>query len=127
MSHLSLKRHRIRHGRYEGLLTTRARLKAPPVVEMRFLDGSVTDVPLSPIEGKPQSWDVRVTIPPHSVNDGVLTYHLCDSDDGEILDSFAIVCGEPLEDDLRAEIHMLRAELDMLKRSFRKHVLESHK
>jgi hypothetical protein len=30
-----------------------------------------------------------------------------------------------MEDDLRAEVDLLRAELDMLKRAFRRHCLET--
>ena len=36
-----------------------------------------------------------------------------------------IVTGVAMEDDVRAEIDLLRAELDMLKRAFRRHCLET--
>jgi hypothetical protein len=39
--------------------------------------------------------------------------------------AFAIVTGEPLDDDIRAELDLLRAELEMLKRAFRRHCLET--
>ena len=56
---------------------------------------------------------------------GVQTFVLAERDGGRVLGSFALVAGEPLAEDLRAEIALLRAELDMLKRAFRRHCLES--
>ncbi len=47
-----------------------------------------------------------------------------DTQTDETLDSFAIVAGEPLDDALHAEVILLRAELDMRKRAFRRHCLE---
>ena len=44
---------------------------------------------------------------------------------GERLASFTVVTGEPLEDDIRGELDLLRAELDMLKKAFRRHCLET--
>ena len=44
---------------------------------------------------------------------------------GEVLASFTLVAGVPLEEDLRAEISLLRAELDLLKKAFRRHVTET--
>ena len=43
----------------------------------------------------------------------------------EVLGSFTLIAGEALGDDLRAEVSLLRAELDMLKRAFRRHCLET--
>ena len=36
-----------------------------------------------------------------------------------------LMAGEVLGDDLRVEVDLLRAELDMLKRAFRRHCLET--
>jgi hypothetical protein len=44
---------------------------------------------------------------------------------GETLAHFTIITGVPMEDDLRAEVDLLRAELDMLKRAFRRHCVET--
>jgi hypothetical protein len=35
-----------------------------------------------------------------------------------------LVAGEPLDGDFRAELSLLRAELDVLKRAFQRHVRE---
>jgi hypothetical protein len=44
---------------------------------------------------------------------------------GMVLDQFTVIVGVPLEEDLRAEISLLRAELDLLKRSFQRHCTET--
>ncbi len=53
------------------------------------------------------------------------TFLITETASGVRLGSFAIVTGEPLEDDIRAELDLLRAELDMLKKAFRRHCLET--
>ena len=42
-----------------------------------------------------------------------------------ILGDFTLMAGDAVADDLRAEVELLRAELDMLKRAFRRHCLET--
>jgi hypothetical protein len=69
-------------------------------------------------------WLVRVPIPAELINDGVQTVLIQDHT-GTTLDHFAILAGQVLAQDLRAEIALLRAELDMLKQSFRQHCNES--
>ena len=44
---------------------------------------------------------------------------------GDTLDSISIITGEVLSDDIRAEMNLLRAELDMLKKAFRRHCIET--
>jgi hypothetical protein len=42
-----------------------------------------------------------------------------------LLGSFSIVAGDALAEDIRAELSLLRAELDMLKKAFRRHCVET--
>ena len=125
MSDLKLTRRRIRGGFYEGLLTTGARLRETPRVELHLPDTSLGDVAITASGKGGKAWDIVATIPAVSINEGIQTYILCDGATGETLDSFAVVTGEPLQEDLRSEIALIRAELDMLKRAFRRHVVES--
>ncbi|MDT0681390.1 hypothetical protein RM543_01740 [Roseicyclus sp. F158] len=75
--------------------------------------------------GRPGTWEARLAIPAELLSDGVRTIVVRDEETGDMLASFAIVAGAPLDEDLRAEIDLLRAELDMLKGAFRRHCLES--
>ena len=68
---------------------------------------------------------LRVPIPAELLSDGVQTFLIRDTDSGETLESFSILAGEALADDIRAEVELLREELDMLKRAFRRHCLET--
>ncbi|MEO0904591.1 MAG: hypothetical protein AAFX89_07445, partial [Pseudomonadota bacterium] len=65
-------------------------------------------------------WRVRVTLPEGMISDGVQTCVISDAS-GVTIGSFAIICGAPLADDLRAEISLLRSELEVLQKAFRKH------
>ena len=68
---------------------------------------------------------LRVPVPKSAISDGVKTFLVIDSKAGEKIGSFALIAGEALGDDIRAEVDLLRAELDMLKRAFRRHCLDT--
>jgi hypothetical protein len=125
MSDFILTRQRIRSGRYEGILTSRGRVKDEPELEMQFLGTSAGNVEVTPDEKTKRTWNIKAQIPLFSINEGVQTYVIRDAASEETLDSFAIVCGEPLQEDLRTEMALLRAELEMLKKSFWKHVVKT--
>lgn len=66
-------------------------------------------------------WSVRVAVPPALLTDGVQTLLLVeDSTPRHPLASLSLVCGHVLESDLRAELGLMRAELDLLKRELRR-------
>ena len=68
---------------------------------------------------------MALPIPAALLNDGVQNFVIRDARADRRLNYFTIITGSPAEDDLRAEIELLRAELDMLKRAFRRHCVES--
>lgn len=70
-------------------------------------------------------WLLQATIPANRLADGIQTFLLRDSRSGETLAHFSIIAGATAEADLRAEVDLLRAELDMLKKAFRRHCAES--
>ena len=112
---------RIAGGVWEGLLTADTG-EAPGVVVLH--DGRpVEGVSVQPVPGKPGQFAVRVPIPLSALNEGVQTFLLQLGD--EILTSFTLVAGQALDGDIRAELNLLRAELDLLKRSFRRHCAET--
>jgi hypothetical protein len=76
-------------------------------------------------DDKPGNWRVSVPIAAGSIADGIQVYLIADAASGEKLAAFSIAAGDVLQDDLRAEVELLRAELDMLKRAFRRHCVET--
>ena len=64
-------------------------------------------------------WHVALPVPAEILNEGLQTIVLRLAD-GTTLGSLAILSGEALAEDLRAEIGLLRAELDILKTAFRR-------
>ena len=64
--------------------------------------------------------ELAVRVPAEILGDGVTTVLVTDAASGARLGSFAILAGEAVEGDLRAELDLMRAELDMLKKAFRR-------
>lgn len=119
MSRYSLTRTRFHAGRWEGVLTGP---EEPPALAVTLRDRRLEGPALEP-QG-PGQWTLRIDIPADCLSEGVQTFLIREAGSGEKLDSFAILAGAPLDDDIRAEIDLLRAELDLLKRAFRRHVAE---
>lgn len=114
---------RIQAGIWEGVVeTSDPTSDSLPNIAVFHLDRPVRSVSVTP-DGAGR-WHLRIAIPPDILSDGAQVLMIRDTQTDETLDSFAIVAGEPLDDALHAEVILLRAELDMLKRAFRRHCLE---
>ncbi|GAB4386989.1 hypothetical protein [Albidovulum sp.] len=115
----------IRAGVWQGVFDSGPR-GAPPDVEVlhqeRRLDGVEVEA-----TAEAGIWKISVPIPAELLSDGVQTFLVCDAVTGDRLDAFTIIAGVPPEDDLRAEIGLLRAELDLLKTAFRRHCAQTAK
>ena len=122
MTEATLTKTRIRSGIWEGILSGPA---TPPALEVTLLGQKLVGVQVQPLPGKPGDWTVKVPIPAELLDEGVQTFLIRDSGRSETLAHFSIITGVAMEDDIRAEIGLLRAELDMLKRAFRRHCLET--
>ncbi len=122
MAEPTLTRTRIRAGLWEGVLS---HAPVEPAVEALWQETPLAGVAVTAIPGRAGEWAVTIPIPASALNDGVQTILIRDRISGEKLGHFTLVAGVPLEDDLRAEIDLLRAELDMLKRAFRRHCVET--
>jgi hypothetical protein len=121
MDGVKLTKTRIREGIWEGVLSGTDR----PTLDVRHLEAEVPGVAVTAISDRAGEWAVRVPIPPQVLNEGVQTFLIRDRDNGETLAHFTIITGVAMEDDLRAEVDLLRSELDMLKRAFRRHCVET--
>ncbi len=121
MSDMQLTKTRIRAGVWEGVLTGST---AEPALEVLHLEKPLTGVTVAPMAGA-EGWAVRVPIPAELLSEGVQTFLIRSTGSGTTLAHFSIITGVAMEDDLRAEVDLIRAELDMLKRAFRRHCLET--
>lgn len=120
-----LNKKQIIGGKYIGLMRARAKGNPTPQMEMIHLGNVVGSVQVEAVGQDGDNWQVSAEIPKQFLTDGVQTFILVLAGESEILDQFTIITGEPLEEDLRAEIELLRGELDMLKRAFRRHCIET--
>jgi hypothetical protein len=121
MTEIKLTKTRIRAGVWEGVLTG----PAEPAIEVLHLEHLVPGHSLTAIPDRPGEWLVRVPVPAELLTEGVQTFLIRNKASGETLEHFTIITGVAMEDDMRAEVELLRAELDMLKRAFRRHCLET--
>ncbi len=96
----------------------------PPNIDVSHL-GKQVEFELTPSEDIVENWVLKIPVRANLLSDGVQVFLICEAETGEKLESFTIQTGEPLDDDFRAETELLRAELDMLKRAFRRHCLET--
>lgn len=119
---MKLTQTRIRSGIWEGVLTDAG---SAPELEATHHETPLTGVDVDPVPNRSGEWAVRVAIPAEALSEGVQTFLIRDRASGETLAHFTVFTGMPVEDDLRAEVDLLRAELDMLKRAFRRHCVET--
>jgi hypothetical protein len=115
---MKLVQGRIAGGVWEGVVQA----EAAPVVEALHEGRVIEGVEVRPIAGKSGQFSLRVPIPAWALNEGVQTFVV--QAGGERIAQFTLVAGQPLDEDIRAEVSLLRAELDLLKRAFQRHVRE---
>jgi hypothetical protein len=123
MSQFSLTKTRMKEGVWEGVLRRVEAGEEAPQVEVTLDNATLAGVEV--IDDQAGGWVLRVPVPAEAIADGIQTFLIRDKASGGKLDSFALLAGDALGDDIRAEIDLLRAELDMLKRAFRRHCLET--
>ena len=124
MSAYSLTKTQFREGLWQGLLAARIPGAGAPEILVTLLDKPVRGVVVHETD-EADRWQLDIPVPPEAVGDGVQTFLILDGSSDEVLDSFTLISGEALGDDIRAEVDLLRAELDMLKRAFRRHCVET--
>lgn len=122
MADLVLTKTRIQAGVWEGVLTG---AETPPDITVTHNGQEIDGASLRDDPKVESQFRVFVPIPPELLSEGVQTFIISHKDSGERLASFTVVTGQPLDEDFRAEMELLRAELDMLKRAFRRHCVET--
>lgn len=124
MTEARLTRTRVRAGVWEGILSG-CGASVAATLEALHMDRPLPGVLVQPVPGREQDHAVRVPIPPEMLGEGVQTLVMRLRGSEEVLARFSILSGDDAAQDLRAEVDLLRAELDMLKRAFRRHCLET--
>ncbi len=120
MSEMRLAKAAIREGVWRGELHG---AEAMPEVVVSHLNAPLEGVQIR--EAGEGVYALEVPIPVELLSDGVQSFVVTDARSEARLGHFTIITGQPADDDLRGEIELLRAELDMLKSAFRRHCLET--
>jgi hypothetical protein len=116
---MKLEQGRIAGGVWEAVLTG---VSTAPMIEALHAGRGVDGVEVRPDAGTAGRFVVRVPIPSWALNDGVQTVLV--QSGGTVLAQFTLIAGQPPDGDIQAELSLLRAELDLLKRAFQRHVRE---
>jgi hypothetical protein len=122
MTEVTLHNTRIRAGIWEGLLTGQT---DTPRLEVMHLETALSGLSVMKVADIPGQWALKVPIPAQALSDGVQTFVIRDIGTSAKLAHFTVIAGEAISADIRAEIDLLRAELDLLKRAFRRHCVET--
>lgn len=117
MTRPTLTKTRLINGLWQGVITGAT---TRPEIEVRHLDQPVPGVTVTETT-PPGSWALTVPVPPEAIADGVQSFVIRDSASDTTLGHFTLIAGDAAADDLRAELDLVRAELDSLKRAFRQH------
>lgn len=112
----TLTRVRLHGGRYEGLYA------GPPDAGIEaLLQGQVIAVAkIAPEDAVPSRFRVALDLPSAVIGEGVQVITLRSTLSGAALDRITLMAGDPLDEDIRAEVALLRDELEMLKHAFRR-------
>lgn len=121
MSALEVTETRFRNGTWQGIVKGTSQR---PELRVTHQDKPVETYELTE-DTDAGGWILRIPIPQDAIAEGVQTFLICDDRSDTRLADFTLIAGEAVADDLRAEVELLRAELDMLKRAFRRHCVET--
>jgi hypothetical protein len=105
-------------GVWQGRIAARGEAPAPEIEVTHGAGEALSGVTLSP-DGK-SAWRLSVIVPLEHLGDGALTYLVQAKGGGLPLGGFTILAGEAPGEDLRAEVSLLRAEVELLKKALRR-------
>lgn len=123
-SDCTLIKSRLNDGVWEGVLTLDGEFDAPPVIAATYLEKPIDGLEVRPGD-RPGLFDVTLHLPKAVLSDGSHVIQFVNSETDEHLASETILAGDTLAEDIRADVALLRSELDMLKRAFRRHCVET--
>ena len=113
----------LKAGIWTGLIR---RSDAPKPISLFHKGDSVGQARIA--EAGEDVWQVAVNLPAERLNDGVSTFLLIESTSedgladpmGQQIASLSVSAGQALQQDVLAEMELIRSELDLLKKEFRR-------
>ncbi len=122
MSALQLTKTKMKEGVWQGIITGMG--EDEPRIEVTHESTVITDILMTHNQSA-DHWTLSIPIPPQAIADGVHTLMIRDAEADVKIGHITLMAGDELGEDLRAEVNLLRAELDMLKSAFRRHCIET--
>lgn len=117
MSQTTVTKTAFARGVWSGVVFSKDEPKIRVAHEGRDIEG----VELTKTEKKSE-WELKFALPLECIGDGTQTFTIEDTLSGDILESVTMLSGDVLLDDVRVEMSMLRAEVNMLKGIIRRHL-----
>lgn len=126
MTRLYLVDGKLTKGVWRAVILSQSRLGDAPLVEIVHEGAALPGTTVEAAEGgEGQQWLLRFAIPADRLSEGAQVFVVRDPARDEAIGQMTLTCGSPQESDLAAEIELLRDELDLLKRAFRRHCSET--
>lgn len=119
MAEMTLTKTSLTNGVWKGTL---AGASNSPDLQVTHQGAHVDGLTITP-DGA-ATWRISIAIPAALISDGMQSLIISDTG-GRILHTIDILAGDALDEDIRAEVNLLRDELDMLKKAFRQHCQDS--
>ncbi len=122
MSILNLTKTRMLEGMWQGIITGAGDTK--PDIAISHANTDVPDFQLLRDDAA-NHWVLTIPIPASAVADGIQTILIVDRGSDVKIGEVVLIGDDVANGGLQAEMELLRAELDMLKRAFRRHCVET--
>ncbi len=122
MSTLKLTKTRMLEGMWQGIITGSGDDK--PDIAVTHDNVNVPDFKLVKSDTA-DHWSLTIPVPATAIADGIHVILVTDNEAGQKIGDIVIIGDDVTNIDQRAELELLRAELEMLKRAFRRHCIET--
>ncbi|MBQ0806082.1 hypothetical protein [Sulfitobacter sp.] len=122
MSTLKLTKTRMLEGVWQGILTGTG--DETPKITVTHGNSNVADFKLVRNETA-DHWSLTIPVPAAAIADGIQVILVTDLETDQKIGDIVIIGDDVTSIDLRAEMALLRAELEMMKRAFRRHCVET--
>ncbi len=122
MNTLTLTKTRMIEGVWQGIITGGGDTK--PELSVTHAGATVPDFKLTRNDTA-DHWLLTVPVPAEAIADGIQIIIIADRQTDQKMGEIILIGDDAPRDDIRAEMALLRAELDMLKRAFRRHCVQT--